>query len=283
MTSPLASATATAKPAAPSFSLGAAPAGCAASDRDLWLVTDSAGTSVLQRFDVPAQKLTKVGDLACAPRSVALDRAGTLWGLSADGKLWTIDTKDARCTPTKMKPAQSGFSQFHMTFVLEEQRETLYVSDEHADHGEPSASLGLGAIDTKTLRLTKLGRFDNPDPRNDLPCAIAGTGDGRLFAVCVGGEVWRAGKPEKGRVPLEPVVAHAEWLHAVHLRPVAFWGGALWSFSPPCDERPDDARCADYGSRVVRYSLAEHRAAVVSEDLGATVTTATSSTCAPLN
>jgi hypothetical protein len=265
----------------PSFSLGAAPAGCVAADRDLWLVTDSAGTAVLQRFDVPAQKLTKVGDLACAPRSIALDRAGTLWGLSADGKLFTIDTKDARCAPTKMKPAQSGFAQFYMAFVLEDQRETLYASDEHTEHGDPTTSLGLGVIDTKTLRLTKLGRFDNPDPRNDLPCAIAGTGDGRLYAVCVGGEVWRAGKAERGRVPLEPVVARAEWLHPVHLRPVAFWGDALWSFSHPCDERPADARCADYGSRVVRYSLAEHRAAVAREDLGAIVTAATSSTCAP--
>jgi hypothetical protein len=260
----------------------APPGGCKGADPDVWVLSELAGKVSLHRFDVTAQTLTMMGDVPCAPRYIAVDRAGSMWGLSPAGKLFHVSLKDGSCTPTKLRSGQQGFSRFYMAFVYDGAKEVLYASDEHLDGDDPAPSLGLATIDTKTLALTKLGKFDNPDPENDEPCALAGTGDGRLYAVCTGAEVWRVGKAERGRVALESIVLAAHWMNPTRPRPVAFWGGALLSFNPACDVDPRDAHCAEKGSRVVSFSLVEHAATVLVEDLGVQVIAATSSTCAPL-
>jgi hypothetical protein len=260
----------------------AAPRGCSAPDPDVWVVSEQGSKSVLHRLDASAVKLTSIGEIPCAPRHVAIDRGGVLWGLTTTGRLFQVSRKDASCTPTKLRPGQHGFLRFYMAFVFDDAKETLYASDEHVEGDDPAPSLGLAAIDTRTLSVGKLGKFDNPDPENDEPCALAGTGDGRLFAACTGAELWRVGKVERGRVALEPVVVGAAWMNPSRPRPIAFWGGAILSFQPACDVDAHDTRCAEKGARVVSYSLRDRSPTILSEDLGVGVVAATSSTCAPL-
>jgi len=274
-----------------------APPGCKSADPWMYVVGDGledAADVALHKVDPRTLGLTRIGGVECWPFSIAVERGGTVWGLGDNEKLYTLGP-DASCKKLEYTIEQHDFGHFHVAFAADPKAkggETLFASDEHVENDEgtpgaddpPQESRGLGRIDRDKLRLSVDGAFERAGEPTADPCSIAGTGDGRLFALCAGGELAEvdlqrdAGKPQTS-VPLRKIDVEGPLPHAAQTRPMAFWGGALWVFSQPCDVT---SPCDGKGTAVIRVDVAARRATRLA-DLPIVVRAAGASTCAPVN
>jgi hypothetical protein len=228
-------------------------------------------------YHPPTGTLRRIGTITCpvdpmasptpTPWSMSVDRAGTAYVLLNDGHVFRVSTADARCVSTTHVPNQGGWLTFGMGFTADrtDPDERLYVTE--ADFMGPS--LGLGWIDTTTLRLTIIGPYSQTLGRSEL----TGTRDGRLFAFsldAVAGSNVSEVDPTNARV-----------LSSVHLTvgtpesawAGAFYGGDFYLFTTPPG--------AGVGTTVTRYHPADGSLATVST-LTETVVGAGVSTCAPM-
>jgi len=280
-----------------------APPGCKRADPVMHLVGDHLEDTTdiaLYKLDPQMLGLRRIGPVECWPFSIAVERNGTVWGLGDNEKLYTFGP-DASCHKLSYVIEQHDFGHFHIAFAAgnagdkaEKSGETLFASDERRDRDsdnapseddEPRESRGLGRLDRDKLTLSVDGTYLRGGEPNANPCSIAGTGDGRLFALCPGGELTEvelrrdAGAPKVG-VPLRKIdVEGSAWPHPAQTRPIAFWGGAIWLFAQPCDLT---SPCDGKGSPVIRVDVATRRATRYT-DLPIVVRAAGASTCAPVN
>jgi hypothetical protein len=240
----------------PAFS-DAAPAGDAgacSSEAQLVYVVDSVKN--VYGFDPKALAFTPIGALTCTGSptfSMAVDRNAVAYALGTDGTLVRYDIRSHACTLLPFASSQHGFFTFGMGFSSDSKgssNETLFVASAN--------SLGLATIDTTTLALTPVGKFDKLGGRVEL----TGTGDGQLFGLFEGtpyvvGEVDKATAQVLSQAPQAPTtVANFAF---------AFWGGDFYLF---------------LAKDVIRYSPTKKTsvkvASVTFEIVGAGV-----STCAP--
>lgn len=208
----------------------------------------------LYRFELPDYRFTRIGTLDCptvsGTFSMAIDRRGVAWVEFMDGRLFAVDTANARCEPTAFVAGQTGFRTFGMGFARndDDAGETLYV-----------AGAGLGKLDTSTLQLTFLGSLSLG--RTEL------TGmDKELFAFSIGtGIVAGLDKTNAtSKVTYRTSATEAESAFAF-----AHWGGDFWLFT------------GTGTSKVTRYSPTTDVSTVVMENTGMLIVGAGSSTCAP--
>ena len=225
---------------------------CAETTKQIYvLATDKA----LYRFYPETLQFVRVGQVACPTGagtfSMAIDRHGTAWVEYTDGRVFAVDTSNAKCTPTAFRPGQTGFETFGMGYSLNGDSangETLYVS-----------GAGLASLDTKTFDLTFLGSLTYG--RTEL------TGrDKQLFAFSVGSGVIAGLNKTTG---VTEVVYRTSAVNDRAAFAFAQWGGDFWVFT------------GNDHSIVTQYSPADDKSAIVVQNTGMLIVGAGSSTCAP--
>ena len=225
---------------------------CAETTKQIYvLATDKA----LYRFYPETMQFVRVGQVACPTGagtfSMAIDRHGTAWVEYTDGRVFAVDTSNAKCTPTAFRPGQTGFETFGMGYSLNGDSangETLYVS-----------GAGLASLDTKTFDLTFLGSLTYG--RTEL------TGrDKQLFAFSVGSGVIAGLNKTTG---VTEVVYRTSAVNDRAAFAFAQWGGDFWVFT------------GNDHSIVTQYSPADDKSAIVVQNTGMLIVGAGSSTCAP--
>ncbi len=184
----------------------------------------------LYSFYPPTLAFTKIGNIACpstsTPFSMAVDRVGVAYSVFSDGNLFEISTANAACKATPFVPGQHQFSTFGMGYAgAADAGETLFVSQTAST--EPQ----LGWIDTKSFVLTPIGLYH---PSSGGRCELTGTGDGRLFAFCLGvitsgGAILQL-DPQTATILSDTPVATGTSNDAFAY---AFWGGMFWLFTGP--------------------------------------------------
>jgi hypothetical protein len=208
----------------------------------------------LYRFYPATATFAHVGQLGCPSTegtfSMAIDRRGIAWVEYTDGRLFQVDTHDARCKATSFKAGQTGFRTFGMGYAL---------NDEDAGAGETLFVAGdaLAALDTKSFELQFRGSLTFG--RTEL----TGLGS-QLYAFSVeSGVVARLNKTTGATeatyrtTAINPNASFA----------FAQWGGAFWLFT----------------NDVVRsYSPTTDTTTTVLERTGMYIVGAGSSTCAPM-
>ncbi len=219
-------------------------------------------------FYPPTLGFTKIGNITCkstsTPFSMAVDRLGTAYSVFSDGNLFQISTANAACKSTPYVPAQLGWTNFGMGYTADSDGgETLYVVE--VDFQTPSK--GLGDIDTQSFKLNFVGNFQ---PALTPECELTGTGDGRLFALCL---------PNSGTgstlAQIDPATANVIAANSLKVGgnnealAFAFWGGDFWIFTSP-----------NGPTTVTRYDPNTQSEAAVTT-LGSTIVGAGVSTCAP--
>jgi len=219
-------------------------------------------------FYPPTLAFKKIGNIACnspsTPFSMAVDRLGTAFSVFSDGHLFQISTANAACKSTTYAPDQLGWHNFGMGYSADSDGgETLYVVEVDFSNN----SKGLGAIDTQTFKLGFVGAFQ-PDLTPE--CELTGTGDGRLFALCLPGN--GSGSTLAQIDPTTAKVVGANTLQVGgpnQALAFAFWGGDFWIFTSPGGS-----------TTVTKYDpLTQGETAVTT--LGSTIVGAGVSTCAP--
>ncbi|HEY1958877.1 MAG TPA: hypothetical protein VGH28_24865 [Polyangiaceae bacterium] len=187
----------------------------------------------LLSFYPPTLQFTNIGKIACpgttsTPYSMAVDRFGTAYSVFADGTLWQIDTANAACKSTPYVPSEQGtpFFNFGMGYAGDQNGESLYVADANFN----SNSLGLATLDTKSFTRHFIADFQPELPR----CELTGTGDGRLFALCVftsgsGSEIAEI-DPQSAKIV---AVNQLKTGQSTDAFAYAFWGGSFWIFHGP--------------------------------------------------
>ena len=225
---------------------------CAETTKQIYvLATDKA----LYRFYPDKLEFVRVGQVACPTGagtfSMAIDRRGTAWVEYTDGRLFAVDTSNARCNPTAFQPGQKGFETFGMGYSLNGDAangETLYVS-----------GAGLASLDTKTFNLKFLGSLTYG--RTEL------TGlDKQLFAFSVGSGVIAGLNKTTGATE---VVYRTSAVNDRAAFAFAQWGGDFFVFT------------GNEHSIVTQYSPTDDKSAVVVQNTGMLIVGAGSSTCAP--
>lgn len=226
-----------------------------------------------RRFNPLDNTFSFIGGIHCpgeddglSPFSMTVDRKGTAYVISVDGKLFKVNTTTATCEPTGFIPDQQGFKTFGLTFVTNEggPEETLYVADS-VSHEQ---SIGLGQIDLSTFKLSFVAPFSKPLGR---AVEIAGTGDGHLYGLFIDEQTSkvRAGRIDKksGEIVGEALLPLSKAPDAFAF---AFWGGAFYIFGSE-----------DFAaSTVSRYDPKDGSVKVVAES-DAVIVGAGPSTCAP--
>jgi hypothetical protein len=224
---------------------------CAEETQQIYVLGSNKG---LYRFYPATATYTHVGQLGCPSGggtfSMAIDRRGVAWVVYTDGRLFQVDTHDAKCKATSFQPGQTGFETFGMGYSLNDADagagETLFVS-----------GAGLAALDTKSLQLQFRGSLTFG--RTEL------TGLGHeLYAFSVGSGVVARLNKSTGATELtyrstaiDPVASFA----------FAHWGGEFWLFT----------------NDLVRvYSPTTDSTRTVLENTGIHIVGAGSSTCAPI-
>jgi len=137
----------------------------------------------LYSFYPPTLGFKQIGVVNCTntetPFSMAVNRLGVAYSVFSQGGLYQISTSNAACKPTTYKPNQLGWSTFGMGYAsAPDGGDQLFVIE--VDFSQPSK--GLGTIDTTKMLLSQIGTFQ-PDLTPE--CELTGTGDGRLFALCL--------------------------------------------------------------------------------------------------
>ncbi|HSO36229.1 MAG TPA: hypothetical protein VLT33_27065 [Labilithrix sp.] len=210
---------------------------------------------VLYRFYPDTLKFLRIGTVACPTVadtfSMAIDRRGVAWVEYTDGRLFAVNTSNAKCQSTAFRPGQTGFEVFGMGYSRNGDSadgETLYV-----------AGAGLASLDTKSFDLKFLGSLSFG--RTEL------TGlDTKLFAFSVGSGVIAG---------LNKTTAATEVVYrtsAIEERAAfafAQWGGDFWLFT------------GSTRSIVTQYKPVGDTSTVVVKDPGMLIVGAGSSTCAP--
>ena len=219
-------------------------------------------------FYPPTLAFKKIGNIACksssTPFSMAVDRLGTAYSVFSDGNLFQISTANAACKSTTFAPNQLGWQNFGMGYSADSDGgETLYVVE--VDFQTPSK--GLGDIDTQTFKLNLVGTFQ---PALTPECELTGTGDGRLFALCL---------PQNGTgstlAQIDPATAKVIGANSLKVGggnqalAFAFWGGDFWIFTSPGNT-----------TTVTQYDPQTQSEKAVTT-LGSTIVGAGVSTCAP--
>jgi hypothetical protein len=187
----------------------------------------------LYSFYPPTVAFTKIGVVNCtnksSPFSMGVNRLGIAYSVFDDGELFQISTANAACKPTTYQTNQLGWSTFGMGYAsLPDGGDQLFVIQ--VDFQNPS--LGLGSIDTQTFQLSKVGSFQ-PDLTSE--CELTGTGDGRLFALCLSNdtndgilaEIDQQTAKVVGEDTLTGLGSGQQALA------YAFWGGDFWIFTAP--------------------------------------------------
>jgi hypothetical protein len=185
----------------------------------------------LYSFYPPTLTFKQIGTVSCtnssSPFSMAVNRLGIAYSVFTDGRLFQISTANAACKSTTYKPNQLGWSTFGMGYAsAPDGGDTLHVIE--VDFQQPS--LGLGTIDTSTFTLTKVGSFQ-PDLTPE--CELTGTGDGRLFALCLSsssGSTLAQIDPATAKIIGEDQLTVGGGQEALAF---AFWGGYFWIFTSP--------------------------------------------------
>jgi len=209
----------------------------------------------LYRFYPDTLKFVRIGTVACPTTagtfSMAIDRRGVAWVEYTDGRLFAVNTSNAKCQQTPFKPGQTGFEVFGMGYARNGDSangETLYV-----------AGAGLASLDTKTFDLKFVGSLTFG--RTEL------TGlDTQLYAFSVGSGVI-AGL-NKQTAATETIYRTAA-VDAQAAFAFAQWGGDFWIFT------------GDQRSIVTQYKPVGDKSTVVVKDTGMLIVGAGSSTCAP--
>ena len=186
----------------------------------------------LYSFYPPTLSFKQIGTVSCpgpsSPFSMAVDRLGTAYSVFSDGHLFQISTANAACKPTSYAPNQLGWQNFGMGYATApDGGDSLYVVQ--VDFNNPSQ--GLGTIDTNNFKLSKVASFQ-PDLTPE--CELTGTGDGRLFALCLSNQssdgILAQIDPSNGKIIGEDTLAIGGGQQALAF---AFWGGDFWIFTAP--------------------------------------------------
>jgi len=186
-------------------------------------------------FYPPTLSFTLVGQVSCTqnstPFSMAVNRGGTAYSVFSDGELFQVSTKNAACQPTSYTPSQLGWTNFGMGYAtLPDGGDSLFVVE--VDFKNPSQ--GLGTIDTSDFTLSKVGSFQ-PDLTPE--CELTGTGDGRLFALCLPSDdssaILAQIDPLTAKVVGEDQLSLGGGGQALAF---AFWGGDFWIFTAPSSQ-----------------------------------------------
>jgi len=183
-------------------------------------------------FYPPTLSFNSLGQVNCtqqsSPFSMAVDRTGHAYSVFSDGELFKISTANAACQPTSYQPNQLGWQTFGMGYsTLPDGGDALFVVEVHFT----SPSEGLGIIDTNAFTLSKVGSFQ-PDLTPE--CELTGTGDGRLFALCLSNDTQVATLAQ-----IDPATAKIIGADQLSLGggqqalAFAFWGGDFWIFTAP--------------------------------------------------
>ena len=241
---------------------GSSGGDCSIEAGDIYVISKETD---LYRFDPSALEFFKVGALTCpqgggtaTPFSMSVDRKGTAWILYNDGRLYQASTIDASCSATEFVPNQGGFKKFGMGFVANapgSNEETLFVAKE----------LGLGSIDTATLKVSPHGSFGF-----SAAAELTGTGQGDLFGFFFGFPPYIA-KLDKASSALGP----EQPLDSVEIGTgfaFAFWGGGFWIFTAP----------SGTASRVERYDPVSKEVVMKVPTVPFKIVGAGVSTCAPV-
>ena len=183
-------------------------------------------------FYPPTLAFKPIGTVKCpgpsSPFSMAVDRLGTAYSVFSDGNLFQISTANAACKPTTYQPGQLGWTNFGMGYATaSDGGDSLYVVE--VDFQNPSQ--GLGLIDTSSFTLSQVGSFQ-PDLTPE--CELTGTGDGRLFALCLSNQTSDATlaqiDPQTAKIVGADTLALGGGQQALAF---AFWGGDFWIFTAP--------------------------------------------------
>lgn len=205
-----------------------AGAGCADSAKLVYVVSEENG---LYAFDPAALKFTSKGTLSCpaggaTPNSMAVDRHGTAWVNYSDGSLFEVSTADASCKATSYAKGQGGFTRVGMAFSSDSagsEAETLYV----VGIDGVGSGQGLGKIDLKTMKLTKIGDFSGS--LRGQGAELTGTGDGKLYGFFTTSpaslaEIDKTTGATKTPKTLTGVSTGLAWAFS-------FWGGDFWFYT----------------------------------------------------
>jgi hypothetical protein len=219
-------------------------------------------------FYPPTLSFTMIGTVACTkksdPFSMAVDRLGTAYSVFSDGELFKISTANAACLATTYMPSQLGWTNFGMSYASgADGGDQLFVIE--VDFKQPS--MGLGTIDTNAFTLSEVGTF-TPDLTSE--CELTGTGDGRLFALCLptsgSGSTLAQIDPTTANIIGEDQLTTGGPQEALAF---AFWGGEFYIFTSPGTT-----------TTVTKYDPVAKTETVVAS-LGAQIVGAGVSTCAP--
>lgn len=187
----------------------------------------------LYSFYPPTLGFKQIGVVSCtnqsSPFSMAVNRLGTAYSVFSNGDLFQISTANAACKPTKYTPNQLGWTTFGMGYATApDGGDSLFVVQ--VDFQNPSQ--GLGTIDTTTFKLEDVGAFQ-PDLTPE--CELTGTGDGRLFALCLSN-----GSPDGILAQIDQQTAKVVGEDTLpglgggqQALAFAFWGGDFWIFTAP--------------------------------------------------
>jgi hypothetical protein len=208
------------------------------------------------RFSPEALTFERVGTLGCPTSggtfSMAIDRRGIAWVEYTDGRIYAVDTHDAKCMPTAFNAGQSGFDLFGMGFALNsddpKDGETLYI-----------AGNGLATLDTKSFDLKFLGSLGTG--RSELTSIGS-----QLFAFSVDSGV--VARLNKTTAATEATYRTTAILESGGFA-FAHWGGQFWLFT------------GHNTSSVTSYSPITDESKVVVPNTGMLIVGAGSSTCAP--
>ncbi len=221
----------------------------------------------LYSFYPPTLTFKLIGTVSCTnqstPFSMAVNRQGIAYSVFSNGDLFQISTANAACKPTTYVANQLGWSTFGSGYSTgADGGDQLFVIE--VDFNQPS--LGLGTIDTTSFKLSKVGSFQ-PDLTPE--CELTGTGDGRLFALCLStsaGSTLAQIDPATAKIIGEDQLQTGGSQEALAF---AFWGGDFWIFTAPGSQ-----------TNVTRYDPVAKTETVVTT-LNAQIVGAGVSTCAP--
>lgn len=214
--------------------------GCAPSTDLVYVISDD---GVLSSYDPQTHAFAEVGPIPCgdfAPYSMAVDREGNAWVLLLDNiphatvakGLFAVDVQAAAgCDPIPY--AEGLFGVFGTSFVTNSAMDSCERFYVHSYSGQGPFSEGpdtghLGVLEEGVLESLGTIDFDGGE--------LAGTGDGRLFALA-GAEPTRI--IEYDKLTAQPRQTYAlTGLPRTNASAMAFWGGDFYLFveagNPEC-------------------------------------------------
>jgi hypothetical protein len=268
------------------------PSGCVDSAKLVYVVTTQ---NQLWSFDPGTLAFKKIGTLDCpttsTPESMAIDEKATAYVAMMDGALFTVDTSSAHCKTTSYALEQQKRRIYDMAFVRGSGAETLFVSttccyENGGVNVTNNGGGGLAKLALPSYALSLVGDWTNG--LEGYPAALAGTGDGRLFAfvpnLTVSTDAGPKAQPtlalvdttQTGSAPTpSPIALDGTKVGGGAAYAFSFWGGDFWFYSASSTSAP---------STVTRWRYATNRTyAQVVADTGMTIIGAGVSSCAPLN